>query len=278
MTTVDPTRARRLGCGLGSAVGRGAERPDTLVVLAFGSPQHHKGRFGSSVFGKFANTKKIGRAAVAYAQGFAGCLGHGFGHLTLSVGTSNFGRFVGYRHGRMWGAMVNRANDQLRELGIAGSVAIAGGNDIEPGWRGPVATRAWIHGYASATQTPYFNFGGAAGCPPYGRCQGNWTMEDVWYAAWGSGVAVPLPEIYSNSGSNAEQWYHLALYSILAHGRPMQIAGTMSQLQSCWDHHDRCRGISDTPRQSWSQLWRALNSDPRTAQSPPYSTNISWRN
>ena len=91
-------------------------------------------------------------------------------------------------------------------------------------------------------------------------------------------VAVPLPEIYAKTGSNAEQWYHLALYSVLAHGRRMEFAGSMSQLQSCWDHHDSCRGIRNTPRRSWSQLWRALNSDPRTAQPLRYSTNISWRN
>jgi hypothetical protein len=278
MTTVDPARLRRLGCGLGSAVSSSQERPDALVVLAFGMPEHHRGRFGASLFGRFANSKKIGRAAVAFGRGFVRCLGGGFGHLTLSVGTSNFGRGVTYRHGRIWASMINRSNRTLQGLGIGNLVQVVGGNDIEPGWRGPVATRQWIEGYHSLTDTPYYNFGGAAGCPPIGRCQGNWTLEDIWYAAWGSGVAVPLPEIYTKTGSNAEQWYHVALYSVLAHGRRMEIAGAMSQLQSCWDHHDRCRGIRNTPRQSWSQLWRALNSDPRTAQPLRFSTNISWRN
>jgi hypothetical protein len=157
-------------------------------------------------------------------------------------------------------------------------VVVTGGNDIEPGWRGPDVTRRWIRGYKSVTSTPYFNFGGAAGCPPIGFCQGDWTIEDIWYAAWGSGVALPLPEIYSSTGSNAEQWYRLSLYSYKAHGQRMDIAGVMSQLQSCWDQHDRCRGIRNPPNKSWSQLWHALNKDPRTAQPLRFSTNITWQN
>ena len=76
--------------------------------------------------------------------------------------------------------------------GLLRSVTVAGGDDIEPGWRGPAATRAWIRGYRSVTRTPYYDFGGAAGCPPIGWCQGHWRMEDVWYAAWVSGLARPL--------------------------------------------------------------------------------------
>jgi len=165
-----------------------------------------------------------------------------------------------------------------RARGLDDVVQVAGGDDIEPGWSGPQAARHWINGYKAVTTTPYYNFGGAADCPPIGYCQGDWTVEDVWYAAWGSGIARPLPEIYSNTGSNAEQWYRLSLYSYKAHGERMDFAGAMSQLQSCWDSHDRCRGIRNPPNRSWSQLWRALNSDPRTAQPLPYLTNISWKN
>jgi len=278
MTTVDQLRMRRLGCDLGQRVRGGHEPDDSLVVLAFGMPMHHKGRFGASLFGHFANSRKIGGAAVAFGRGFGECLGESPGHLTLSIGTSNYGRDVTYRHGRIWGSMVNRANGILRSWGLADTVSVHGGNDIEPGWRGPKATRRWIRGYKSVTSTPYFNFGGAGGCPPAGYCEGDWTIEDIWYAAWGSGVAIPLPEIYSPTGTNAEQWYRLSLWSYKTHGERMDIAGAMSQRQSCWDTHDRCFGIRNPPNRSWSQLWHALNKDPRTAQPLRFSTNISWRN
>jgi hypothetical protein len=278
MHTVNPVRTHRLGCVLGRRVRHHHESPDALVVLAYGAPMHLHGRYGASTYGHFANTRKIGAAAVAYGRGFAACLRGSRGHLTLAVGTSNFGPEVTNRHGRIWASMVNRANHSLRSWGIARTVAVDGADDIEPGWRGPVATRSWIAGYKAVTRTPYFNFGGAAACPPFGWCQGNWTTEDVWYAAWGSGLARPLPEIYSNTGSNALEWYRLSLYSYLAHGERMDFAGAMSQLQSCWDSHDRCAGIRNPPQRSWSQLWHVLNHDPRTAQPLRYVTNISWQN
>ena len=166
----------------------------------------------------------------------------------------------------------------LEEHWLAKRVHADGANDIEPGWRGPDVTRFWIHGYASVAKAPYYFYGGAGGCPPYGYCVGDWTMEDIWYAAWGSGVALPLPEIYANTGANAEQWYQLSLYSYLHHGRRMDIVGAMTQIQSCRDTHDPCRGISNRPNGGWSQLWMALNRDPRTAQPLRFVTDIAWRN
>src|SRR5439155_4746695 len=86
VSTVDPRRMERIGCGLGSGVRSGRERRDSLVVLAFGRPMHHKGRFGASIFdGRFASSVKIGRALEAYARGFVACLRGTRAHLTLSA-------------------------------------------------------------------------------------------------------------------------------------------------------------------------------------------------
>jgi len=120
--------------------------------------------------------------------------------------------------------------------------------------------------------------GDAAGCPPRGDCAGVWTPEDVWFVSWGARTAWPLPQIYTLSGSMAQQWYHLSLYSYQHHGSRMDIAGAMTQIQSCRDTHDRCRGMSNHPAQGWTQLWRALNRDPRTAQPLRFLTDIAWRN
>ncbi len=278
MDTVDPGRLSALGCVLGRRVAAGDESADTVVVLDFGMPLHHKGRFGASLFGgPFANTVKIGWGLQAYARGYVRCSPKSGAHLELAGGTSNYGPDVTYKHGRMWGNMVNRVNAWLRNHGMASRVTAAGANDIEPGWRGPDVTRFWIRGYASATRTPYYYYGGAAGCPPYSHCIGDWTVEDVWYAAWGSGVARPLPEIYADSGANAEQWYNLSLYSYRHHGSRMDIAGVMTQLQSCRDSHDSCRGMRNRPGEGWTQLWSALNRDPRTAQPLRWLTDIAWR-
>ena len=198
MHTVDPRRTHRLGCELGRRVHHGHERTDSLVVLAYGSPMHRHGRYGASLFGHFASSRRIGVAAVSFGRGFASCLHRTHGHLTLAVGTSNYGSGVTNRHGRIWASMVNRANHVLHGWALGRLVTVAGGNDIEPGWRGPEATRHWINGYRAVTSTPYYNFGGAADCPPIGFCQGDWTIEDVWYAAWGSGVPAAPRDLFEH--------------------------------------------------------------------------------
>jgi len=173
--------------------------------------------------------------------------------------------------------LVERVNAWLADRGLSRRVRAFGANDIEPGWRGPAATRRWIRGYATRTRVPYFDFGGAAGCPPYRRCLGDWTVEDVWYAAWGSRLAIPLPEMYAESGINARQWYRLSLYSYLEHGERMHIAGVMSQAGACAGHRD-CAGLRNRPDDAFAQLYRALNSDRRTAQPLRWVTDITWRN
>src|SRR6266540_1595937 len=108
MDTVDPGRLSALGCALGRRVAAGDESADTVVVLDFGMPLHHKGRFGASLFGgPFANTVKIGWGLQAYARGYVRCSPKSGAHLELAGGTSNYGPDVTYKHGRMWGNMVN---------------------------------------------------------------------------------------------------------------------------------------------------------------------------
>jgi hypothetical protein len=241
-------------------------------------PVHHRGRFGASVFRSFRSTKQIAYSVRQYARGFVGCSRPKNGtHLALGVGTSNYGSAVTYRHGQQWGSMVAHIGRWLRSRRMDEWVDVTGANDIEPGWRGPDVTRRWIKGYASRTARPYFYYGGAAGCPPYDSCIGPWTMEDVWYAAWGSHHAVPVPEVYAGSGVNALQWYHLSLYGYQQHGQRMQIEGVMSQAGSCAGHRD-CLGMANRPEQAYSQLYRTLNGDPRTAQPIRWVTDITWRN
>src|SRR4051812_29745388 len=81
MHTTNPARTHRLGFQLGRRVRSGDERTDSLVVLAFGAPMHKHGRFGASLFGHFASSRRIGAAAVAYGRGFAAGLRDASGHL-----------------------------------------------------------------------------------------------------------------------------------------------------------------------------------------------------
>jgi len=281
--TTNPTKLARLGCGQGKRLRVARDPRGHIVVLAFGRPtQKGKGRghhWGASLFRRgFHSTSEIQRAAQAYAQAAWHCM-HGekaSTRLTVGIGTSNFGRGVSFSHGRAWAQMVNAANDWSAKNGYSDRIRFAGANDIELSWAGPRQTRAWVRGYDSVAEWPYYDFGDAAACPPRGSCHGPWTMEDVWYVAWGARSARPLPEIYNPSGIMAEQWYRLSLYSFKKHGMRMWIAGVMSQRTACRQSRDPCRGMNNSPAKAWHQLDRWLNRDHRTAQPLHWSTDIAW--
>jgi hypothetical protein len=269
----------RMGCTFGQGATRGGQPRDALVVLAMGRPRHKPGHYGTSLFRDgFASTARIRDAGVAFAGGFRRCSSKNHrASLRIALGTSNYGRAVSYGHGRAWARMVNAANDVLAERGWSGQIDVVGANDIELLWNGPRTTKAWIRGYDAVNEWPYYDFGDAAGCPPYRWCAGAWTMEDVWYVAWGAAPAIPLPQIYTGSGISAKQWFRIGLYSEHRHGSHMAFAGVMSQQKACHQSHDPCRGMNNSPAQAWAQLNGLLNSRRETAQRLRWSTDIAWR-
>ncbi|MFN2590208.1 MAG: hypothetical protein ABR518_05515, partial [Actinomycetota bacterium] len=198
LRTTRPKALDAMGCRFGRGVHAGKQPTDALVVMAFGRPRRKWGIHGASLFGvRFASVSTIRDAGVAFAGGFHRCVRHGQHSVRIVLGTSNFGPGVSYRHGQAWAEMVNQANERIAKRGWEERIEFAGGNDIELTWNGPKRTRAWVRGYDSVNRWPYYDFGDAAGCPPYGRCAGAWTLEDVWYVAWGAPPAIPLPEIYT---------------------------------------------------------------------------------
>jgi hypothetical protein len=253
------------------------EVPDAIVVLAFGRPQRHHGRWGASLFGhRFASTEAVERAGRAYASGYWRCSQGTPTRIEVALGTSNYGGAVTLAHGKAWARMVNRANEWAADKGLRPKVRFAGASDIELGWNGPGVSRRWVRGYDSVTRWRFYNFGDAAACQPRGNCLGAWTQEDVWFVSWGAPSAWPLPQVYNESGIMAEQWYRLSLYSYREHGARMTIVGTLSQRAACRQSSDPCSGINNSPLRAWRQLQRWLNSDPRTAQDLRWISDLRW--
>jgi hypothetical protein len=275
LKTTRGARLSNLGCRAAKLLSE--SKDDSAVsVLAFGRPLKRKGRWGASLFGHgFRTISQIQAGAQAYAQGYVNCWRKG-PRLTVAIGTSNYGNRVSYAHGRAWALMVNGANQWAGERGYVDRVEFAGANDIELSWNGPRVSRAWVNGYDSVAEWPYYDFGDAAGCPPRGNCAGAWTPEDVWYVSWGARAAWPLPQIYTPNGVMARQWYHLSLYSFVRHGWHMTIAGALSQHRACRQSSDPCRGMNNSPHRAWSQLNHLLNRDRRTAQRLPWLTDFGW--
>jgi hypothetical protein len=276
MTTTNPARLWSLGCAMGRTAASNRRRWDALVVLAFGRPARKNRTMGTLIFGGgFRGLTAVRRAAQSYGRAFWRCSAAApFAHLTLAVGTSNWGAQVSYAHGRAWAAMVNDANLWLQSVSAESKVEIVGADDIEPAWNTPRASVGWVRGYESLARWPYYDYGSADGCPPYGRCAGAWTMEDLWFVAWGSPNAWPLPEIYANNGANAAQWYALSVYSYHRHHQPVRFVGVMTQWNMCHLTRNPCWGIRNTPRQGWWQLQSRLNRDRRTAVQIRWTTDI----
>jgi hypothetical protein len=240
-----------------------------IVVLDFGAPRYANGTWGTRTFGNFfASTKAIKNAAKSYLEGYWYCTSKSAPYLRLALGTSNYGNHVGSGQGRAWAKMVNDLNGWVRRRGWDAQEGVRGANDMEPSWNRPRATRRWVRAYGNAARgkSHYYDYGSADGCPPYGNCGNGWALRDVWYVSWGARQAYPTPEIYYRA--NARQWYRVSLYGRTHHGHAVQLLSTFTE-------HAADRSTY-TPRQAWYATEGLLNSDSRTSQRIPFSTDITW--
>lgn len=289
MRTVNQQRHYDLGCALGTRAKALPGTQQDFVVLHYFQPvQFGPTSFGATLeSGADATTAQIGAAAGAFARGYYICAGLDiYSQLRLGVGTTNNGSQVTTARGRAWAQMVNQANIDIGIV-VALQAQIWGASDMELGFNGPVVTRAWVDGYDQTNSYRLINYGDAAGCRDVGDRQaaGNecgtaafpqCTAEDVYYISWGSPPAYALPQIYLNNGKNANQWKGVKLYGVSAHSNVMELLGSLTQSLACADIG--CDpALDNTPAQGWAQLWDALNSDSRTAQSVRYSTDIRWQ-
>jgi hypothetical protein len=162
--------------------------------------------------------------------------------------------------------------------GVYGFDLPGGAIDVEMDWNTFGDTREWYLGYDSLSNTTIYNFGDAAGCTQDGSttaCNNGWTQERVWWVSEGFALAHPLPEIYTNSGSMARQWYQLARYTDARHSADMVIAGTLTQFGAC-QQVGGCTTTDNTPSQGWTQLYDLLNADPAVRHRPRWSADIRY--
>lgn len=274
-----------MGCQRGQSTPAGQ---DVAIILDFGYPASQNNQYGVQflVSGDFTTTQAISETVRGFLTGFYRCSSPGT-HLTLAIGINNAGSGVTSTHGAAWAQLVNDLNNWIRKPpSWANKLTVWGAIDAEPGFGSPSATRAWVNGYDSVNnpESSYLNFGSCDGCP-YSACPsctpvGGWTLEDIWYISWGALPARPLPEIYLTNGVNADQWYRVALYGVNTHGGLMRFRGSLTQWNACEENRrwnpNACVGTDNRPEEGYLQLYYALNADPRTAQTMPWSSDISW--
>jgi hypothetical protein len=283
-----------LGCSRGQAASVGQ---NVVIVLDFGYPAYDSssGQYGAKLLNDytFHSTGDIANVAEGFLGGFYSCSPSVIS-LTLAIGINNYPHDpnnVTQAHGVAWAQMVNNINSWIvgpPYPSFADKLVAWGAIDAEPAWNTALATRAWVGGYASAYsgQSKYLDFGSCDGCAYTGHAWGSpWQPDDVWYVAWGATPAYPLPEIYLVSGINADQWYHMSSYAYTNHPTSMGFKGSLTQWNACQENQqinpNACVYANDrsdnTPSQGYLQLYNAINADPHTARSMPWSTDMSWQ-
>lgn len=248
--------------------------PQGIVVLSFGKQVEG----GASGFGVALTAADIVAATAQVAGGLAECAS---GPWEVAVGTSNSGGatpFNGYDGGVLWAQIVEQARAASDPR-----VIISGANDIEPSW-GPVGqARAWVDGFVAASPRRLWNFGSADGCPQSVggvRCNNGWTIDDVlWVSSHAGPNVVVMPQIHTQSGSQARQWAVIAARA-LEMNNPLRIGAIGIQTSACAQVRGGCPTTGNSAWAAWQQLRSALDAIPATAGTAvgaPRDIRWSWR-
>lgn len=251
------------------------------MILDFGGQRASLGGT-KAVFGghEFSNTE-IRDLSYAFAQGYYSCdtTSGPENNLFLGIGTNNSYHGVSVAGGESWGKNVATvAGWVLESPSMTSEVAIAGADDLEVGYSPGGAAFEWMIGYSFGTESLYFDYGDAAGCPTSshsgGECTGGepgWDQDMEFLLAWVR--AVPTPEIYYNpppgSPANADQWAEIARFAEEAESECMYSLGPLDQ-----DGAEE----SNTATQAYSQYSHAIETivevEPFTTH-PPYCVGMT---
>lgn len=212
-----------------------------LVVLDFGKLEYRRARggYGTITFADvFAPNRAVTWAMKSYAHGYSECLAtSSTAQITLARGTSNYGQESvpsTYTAGRLWaGATVALANYLKRHH--FDHVTAAAADDVEPAWdRGFHMTYDFFRGYGQSDHGYLlYNYGSLDG-----GVGGIWRLRQAYYVSGGMRYARAVPEIYNHE--MAREWADLARLSYARYGKPIQLAGLMTQ------HWTSCGGCGYT--------------------------------
>jgi hypothetical protein len=241
--TASTTIVRGQGCRAGRA------RTSGLVVLDFGKLSYmpRRGGYGTITFAnRFASDTTVGWAAKSYARGYSQCLPKGSeAHIILAIGTSNYDQDVPSTTvaGRLWAKQTDLLGAYVKTHHFD-HVTAAAGDDAEPAWdRGFLRTYGFFSGFGAVHPGQLiYNYGSLDG----GVSSGIWKLRQAYYVAGGMKAARAVPQIYNRT--MAKEWAELAQLAMHRYGKPIQLAGLMTQ------HTTKCRGCGYTAAQAHTAL------------------------
>lgn len=295
VTSFDNGLLYNAGCAQGDRDKNLAGVQNSKVLIHLGQPWYDNEDYGVLLHNTydFKTVNDISQQIIEYAHGYWQCTGSDTtSHVKIAISTSNYSTaYTSYAHGNAWAEMVRSTSILLQQTDYYTQVDVSGGSNMELGFNSPELTREWVEGYDDAAYDPVneelyrlYNFGDAAGCPPYGSCGTqefpDWTQEDIWYISYGCLACYPIPLIYSNDWTQAEQWQQISKYSVDEHGVKILFQGSTTQYQACQQRWDpSCSFLDNLPEEVFAQLYTVLNSDPATAlqlSQYKWSTDMNW--
>ena len=188
--------------------------------------------------------------------------------MLLALGTNN-DLSVSWAAGRQWAnAVVNPVRAYAAKYA---NIRVVGADDMEPGFHaGFAATRSWLAGYLASTSARFVFNGSADGCPTGstgGRCNNGWSTSKLNWLSSGAAPTriISLPQIYNSA--MPYQWRNIS-----ASGTKVRFGGPLTEWTAC----SQARGCSSVTNVSaWAMLFRALNTEARTAVTAlPYGTDL----
>jgi hypothetical protein len=200
--------------------------------------------------------------------------------VRIGIGTNSSKSGVTTAGGKAWAELVKTvANHILEDEAAAKQVAIWGASDMEVGFSTGSAALAWAKSYSKTTDSPYLDYGDAAGCPETThtneKCTGGksgWNQTVEAELNWRISNAWSTPEIYFNpppgNPANAKEWVQIMLWD-QAHYKTLNEMEPQGPL-------DEGELEGNTSSQAWQEFVEQIEASALTGsqQIMPYSLTI----
>jgi hypothetical protein len=197
---------------------------DSNVILDFGGQLGNLS--GTEAIDKTDfKTSQIEAIAEEFGAGYLSCtLTDTTTTVRIGIGTNSSKEAVSTAGGKAWAELVKTVAAHILESEAAAKqVAIWGADDLEVGFSTGTAALAWAKSYSKHTESPYQDYGDAAGCPETthtnGKCTGGksgWNQTVEAELNWRIANAWSTPEIYYNpppgTPANAKEWVQIMLW------------------------------------------------------------------
>lgn len=278
---------------------------DKLTILDFGKAINVAGGgayfgYGTRIFDAFSTPVQNStivwltqQYVLSYYAGSGTCP-----QLTIAMGTSNYDicgsspyACTAAMAGRTWGDAVSVMQGWLTGNGYTAGVnhiKADGASDIQTaagGWSCAGDSRTWVDQFNAYNtySARMIDYGDAYTSP------GCWSIQDVYYVAWGATYSWPLPEIYDTGGYQICTWVD-GFYGSCTQGFAVESSNNkvtfVGVMTECQDPdslpYGPCTvaGHSEmAPGQAWDGLWNEQSTHPTWIQSSmPYATNIKFQN